>query len=56
MRIGIAGTGKMGSVIATRLASLGHEVTVWNRTRARPAPAGRRPGLGGLASGAGHRP
>jgi 3-hydroxyisobutyrate dehydrogenase len=35
MRIGIAGTGKMGSVIATRLASLGHEVAVWNRTRAR---------------------
>lgn len=38
MRIGIAGTGKMGSVIATRLASLGHEVTVWNRTRARAQP------------------
>jgi 3-hydroxyisobutyrate dehydrogenase len=32
MRIGIAGTGKMGSTIARRLASLGHEVTVWNRT------------------------
>lgn len=38
MRIGIAGTGKMGSVIATRLASLGHEVTVWNRTKARAQP------------------
>ncbi len=38
MRIGIAGTGKMGSVIATRLASLGHEVTVWNRTQARAQP------------------
>jgi 3-hydroxyisobutyrate dehydrogenase len=32
MRIGIAGTGKMGSAIARRLASLGHEVAVWNRT------------------------
>ena len=38
MRIGIAGTGKMGSVIATRLASLGHEVSVWNRTQARAQP------------------
>lgn len=35
MRIGIAGTGKMGSAIARRLASLGHQVTVWNRTRAK---------------------
>ena len=38
MRIGIAGTGKMGSVIATRLSSLGHEVSVWNRTKARAQP------------------
>ena len=38
MRIGIAGTGKMGSVIATRLSSLGHEVSVWNRTQARAQP------------------
>lgn len=38
MRIGIAGTGKMGSAIARRLASLGHQVTVWNRTRARAEP------------------
>ncbi|MEJ8840629.1 NAD(P)-dependent oxidoreductase [Ramlibacter sp. AN1133] len=35
MRIGIAGTGKMGSAIARRLASLGHELGVWNRTPAR---------------------
>jgi 3-hydroxyisobutyrate dehydrogenase len=38
MRIGIAGTGKMGSAIARRLASLGHELRVWNRTRARAEP------------------
>jgi len=32
MKIGIAGTGKMGAAIATRLMGLGHEVAVWNRT------------------------
>ncbi|WP_310642786.1 NAD(P)-dependent oxidoreductase [Limnohabitans sp.] len=35
MKIGIAGTGKMGTAIAGRLLSLGHEVAVWNRTEAR---------------------
>ena len=35
MHIGIAGTGKMGSAMATRLASLGERVTVWNRTQAK---------------------
>jgi 3-hydroxyisobutyrate dehydrogenase-like beta-hydroxyacid dehydrogenase len=38
MRIGIAGTGKMGSAVARRLASLGHQVIVWNRTRSRAEP------------------
>lgn len=38
MRIGIAGTGKMGSAIARRLASFDHKVTVWNRTRAKAEP------------------
>ncbi|GAB3773642.1 NAD(P)-dependent oxidoreductase [Ramlibacter monticola] len=38
MRIGIAGTGRMGSAIARRLASQGHEVRVWNRTPARAQP------------------
>lgn len=33
MKIGIAGTGKMGAAIATRLLGVGHEVTVWNRTQ-----------------------
>ncbi len=32
MNIGIAGTGRMGSAIATRLIGLGYKVTVWNRT------------------------
>ncbi len=35
MRIGIAGTGRMGAAIATRLLALGHEVVVWNRTAAK---------------------
>ncbi|PUE63270.1 3-hydroxyisobutyrate dehydrogenase [Limnohabitans sp. 2KL-17] len=35
MNIGIAGTGKMGTAIGSRLLSLGHPVTVWNRTAAR---------------------
>jgi 3-hydroxyisobutyrate dehydrogenase len=32
MKIGIAGTGRMGEAIGQRLISLGHELTVWNRT------------------------
>jgi 3-hydroxyisobutyrate dehydrogenase len=32
MKIGIAGTGRMGTAIAGRLISTGHEVRVWNRT------------------------
>jgi 3-hydroxyisobutyrate dehydrogenase len=32
MKIGIAGTGKMGAAMAGRLAGLGHDVTVWNRS------------------------
>ncbi len=35
MKIGIAGTGRMGAAIAGRLAGLGHEVAVWNRTAAK---------------------
>jgi 3-hydroxyisobutyrate dehydrogenase len=38
MRIGMAGTGKMGSAIARRLQALGHDVTVWNRSPARAQP------------------
>jgi 3-hydroxyisobutyrate dehydrogenase len=32
MKIGIVGTGRMGTAIARRLLELGHEVQVWNRT------------------------
>src|SRR5437016_31241 len=32
MKIGIAGTGRMGAAIAQRLAGRGHQVRVWNRT------------------------
>src|SRR5258708_6523081 len=53
LKIGIAGTGRMGSAVAGRLLGLGHEVTVWNRTRektraleaAGAAAAGDRPDL-----------
>lgn len=33
MKIGFAGIGRMGAAMAGRLLGLGHEVTVWNRTR-----------------------
>src|SRR6266480_3298719 len=32
MKIGMAGTGRMGAAIAQRLAGRGHQLTVWNRT------------------------
>jgi 3-hydroxyisobutyrate dehydrogenase len=35
MKIGIAGTGKMGTAIAARLKSVGHDLLVWNRTEAK---------------------
>ena len=38
MRIGIAGTGKMGAAIGTRLLDLKQEVHVWNRSAARTRP------------------
>lgn len=38
MKVGIAGIGKMGSAIGARLLSLGHDLTVWNRTAARAQP------------------
>ena len=38
MRIGIAGTGRMGTAIALRLLELGHEVGVWNRDAAKTKP------------------
>lgn len=38
MRIGFAGMGRMGAAMAGRLLGFGHEVTVWNRTRAKCQP------------------
>jgi 3-hydroxyisobutyrate dehydrogenase len=35
MRIGVCGTGRMGSAIAQRLVAIGHEVGVWNRNQAK---------------------
>jgi 3-hydroxyisobutyrate dehydrogenase len=38
MKIGVCGTGRMGSSIAQRLIAVGHEVGVWNRDRAKTKP------------------
>ncbi len=38
MKLGIAGMGRMGAAMAGRLLTLGHEVTVWNRTAAKCKP------------------
>ncbi|MGH8740412.1 MAG: NAD(P)-dependent oxidoreductase [Burkholderiales bacterium] len=40
MRVGIAGTGRMGAAIAARLKAVGHDVAVWNRTAARARSLG----------------
>ena len=40
MRVAILGTGKMGGAMARRLKSAGHELTLWNRTRARAGALG----------------
>ena len=38
MKIGIAGTGRMGGAIALRLIGVGYEVNVWNRSPEKTAP------------------
>jgi 3-hydroxyisobutyrate dehydrogenase len=55
MKIGIAGTGRMGTGMARRLLEAGHQVRVWNRTAdnardARAAGAAWAPTLGELAN------
>lgn len=40
MKIGVCGTGRMGSSIARRLMDVGHEVGVWNRNPAKTKPLG----------------
>jgi len=42
MKIGIAGIGKMGAGIASRLSSLGHEMMVWNRSADKAKATGLR--------------
>jgi 3-hydroxyisobutyrate dehydrogenase len=37
-RIGWIGLGRMGYPMTERLLKAGHEVTVWNRTRAKAEP------------------
>jgi 3-hydroxyisobutyrate dehydrogenase len=38
MKVGVCGTGRMGSPITQRLISVGHEVGVWNRNPAKTKP------------------
>jgi 3-hydroxyisobutyrate dehydrogenase len=38
MKIGVCGTGRMGSSIAQRLMAVGHEVGVWNRNADKTTP------------------
>jgi 3-hydroxyisobutyrate dehydrogenase-like beta-hydroxyacid dehydrogenase len=38
MKVGVIGLGQMGSGLAASLLKAGHEVTVYNRTRARMEP------------------
>ena len=38
LRLGWLGTGRMGFAMASRLASAGNDVAVWNRTRAKAEP------------------
>ncbi|MEA2683381.1 MAG: hypothetical protein QOK05_1709 [Chloroflexota bacterium] len=33
MKVAVLGTGKMGGAVARRLATMGHDLTTWNRTR-----------------------
>lgn len=38
MKVGVCGTGKMGTAIGTRLIDKGHQVIAWNRTKERAKP------------------
>ena len=41
MKIGIAGIGRMGAAMATRLIACGHHISVWNRTTEKTRPLAR---------------
>src|SRR4051812_29557970 len=41
MRVAFLGTGIMGAPMARNVASAGHEVAVWNRTRTKAEPLAR---------------
>jgi 3-hydroxyisobutyrate dehydrogenase len=43
-KIGWIGTGRMGLPMAERLLKAGHDVTVWNRTRAKAEPLAAKGG------------
>ena len=38
MKVGVCGTGRMGSSVAQRLMAVGHDVAVWNRDLAKTKP------------------
>jgi 3-hydroxyisobutyrate dehydrogenase len=38
MKVGVAGLGAMGANVAARLMEVGHQVTIWNRTREKTQP------------------
>ena len=40
MRVAVLGTGKMGAAMARRLAEIGQDLTLWNRTRSRAESVG----------------
>jgi len=42
MKVGIAGIGKMGAAIASRLGAVGHEMMVWNRSTDKARATGFR--------------
>ena len=43
-KIGWIGMGRMGFPMAERLIKAGHEVTIWNRTRAKAEPLAAKGG------------
>ena len=43
-KIGWIGAGRMGTPMAERLLKAGHDVTIWNRTRAKAEPLAAKGG------------